>query len=40
MTKPIAQTFIINEPEKGVDAVFLTKVDLFFQNKSDFDVVE
>jgi hypothetical protein len=40
MTKPIAQTFIINEPEKGVDAVFLTKVDLFFQNKSDFDGVE
>jgi len=40
MTKPIAQTFIINEPGKGVDAVFLTKVDLFFQNKSDFDGVE
>jgi hypothetical protein len=40
MTKPIAQTFIINEPERGVDAVFLTKVDLFFQSKSSTFGVE
>jgi hypothetical protein len=40
MTKPIAQTFIINEPDRGVDAIFLTKVDLFFQSKSNtFGVV-
>jgi hypothetical protein len=32
--KPIAQTFIINEPNTGVEAVFLTKLDLFFQTKS------
>jgi len=40
MTKPIAQTFIVNEPDKGVDAVFLTKVDLFFQSKSSTFGVE
>jgi hypothetical protein len=40
MTKPIAQTFIINEPERGVDAIFLTKVDLFFQSKSSTFGVE
>jgi hypothetical protein len=40
MTKPIAQTFIINESSTGVDIVFLTKVDLFFQNKSTIFGVE
>jgi len=38
--KPIAQTFIINEPATGVEAVFLTKVDLFFQRKSSIFGVE
>ena len=38
--KPIAQTFIINEPNTGVEAVFLTKLDLFFQNKSSTFGVE
>lgn len=38
--KPIAQTFIINEPSSGVDAVFLTKIDLFFQSKSSTFGVE
>lgn len=38
--KPIAQTFIINEPATGVEAVFLTKVDLFFQKKSSILGVE
>jgi hypothetical protein len=38
--KPIAQTFIINEPATGVEAVFLTKVDLFFQKKSSIFGVE
>lgn len=38
--KPIAQTFIINEPNTGVEAVFLTKLDLFFQNKSTVFGVE
>jgi len=32
--KPIAQTFIINEPSTGVEAVFLTKLDLYFKSKS------
>jgi hypothetical protein len=40
MTKPIAQTFIINEPDRGVDIIFLTKVDLFFQSKSSTFGVE
>lgn len=38
--KPIAQTFIINEPENGVAAVFLTAVDLYFQSKSSIYGVE
>ena len=40
MTKPIAQTFIINEPDRGVDVIFLTKVHLFFQSKSSTFGVE
>ena len=31
--KPIAQTFIINEPPSGAEGVFVTKVDLFFRTK-------
>ena len=31
---PIAQTFLVTEPNTGVDAYFLTSVDLFFQSKS------
>lgn len=38
--KPIAQTFIINEPESGVEAVFLKQIDLYFQSKSDTFGVE
>lgn len=38
--KPIAQTFIINEPSSGVEAVFLTKLDLYFQAKSNTFGVE
>lgn len=38
--KPIAQTFIINEPTSGVEAVFLTKLDLYFQSKSSTFGVE
>jgi len=38
--KPIAQTFIINEPSTGVEAVFLTKLDLYFQQKSTIFGVE
>ena len=38
--KPIAQTFIINEPSSGVEAVFLTKIDLYFQAKSNTFGVE
>lgn len=38
--KPIAQTFIVNEPTTGVEAVFLTKLDLFFQTKSSTFGVE
>jgi len=38
--KPIAQTFIVNEPSTGVEAVFLTKIDLFFQKKSSIFGVE
>lgn len=32
--QPIAQTFIISQPQGGVDAVFLTQVDLFFRTAS------
>jgi len=32
--KPIAQTFTIVEPQNGVDGVFLTGIDLYFQNVS------
>jgi len=38
--KPIAQTFIINQPETGVEAVFLTSVDLYFKEKSSTYGVE
>lgn len=38
--KPIAQTFIINEPDGGVEAVFLKRLDLFFQSKSNTFGVE
>ena len=38
--KPIAQTFIINEPTTGVEAVFLTELDLFFKKKSSTFGVE
>lgn len=31
---PIAQTFLVTEPTTGVDAYFLTSIDLFFQSKS------
>lgn len=31
---PIAQTFIVSEPESGVDVVFVTAIDLFFRKKS------
>lgn len=38
--KPIAQTFIVNEPATGVESVFLTKIDLYFQTKSSLFGVE
>jgi hypothetical protein len=38
--KPIAQTFIINEPSTGIEAVFLTMLDLYFQSKSSTFGVE
>ena len=38
--KPIAQTFIVNEPAAGVEAVFITKVELYFQSKSSMFGVE
>lgn len=38
--KPIAQTFIATEPATGVEAVFLTAVDLYFQAKSSTYGVE
>jgi uncharacterized protein YbaA (DUF1428 family) len=31
--RPLAQTFIINEPSSGAEAVFLTGLDLFFRSK-------
>lgn len=34
MTKPIAQTFYINEPINGTEGVFLTAVDIYFQSVS------
>ena len=38
--KPIAQTFLANEPSTGVEAVYLTGVDLFFQSASSTYGVE
>jgi hypothetical protein len=38
--KPIAQTFIANEPTTGVEAIFLTQIDLYFQSKSSVYGVE
>lgn len=38
--KPIAQTFIVNESPSGVEAVFLTKIDLYFRSKSSVFGVE
>lgn len=40
MSKPIAQSFYINEPINGVEGVILTKVEIFFQNVSKTDGVE
>ena len=34
MTKPIGQTFFINEPVGGAEGVVLTKVDVYFQSVS------
>ena len=34
MTKPIAQTFYVNEPINGAEGVFLTAVDIYFQSVS------
>jgi uncharacterized protein YbaA (DUF1428 family) len=31
--RPLAQTFVINEPFDGAEAVFLTAVDIFFRSK-------
>jgi hypothetical protein len=38
--KPIAQTFIISEPDGGVEAVFIKKLDLYFQSRSGVFGVE
>lgn len=38
--KPIAQTFIINEPDGGVEAVFIKRLDLYFQSRSGVFGVE
>jgi hypothetical protein len=40
MSSPIAQTFICIEPSTGVEGIFLTGLDLFFQNKSSVFGVE
>jgi len=40
MSKPIAQTFYINEPIGGVEGVVLTKVDIYFQSVSSTYGVE
>jgi hypothetical protein len=31
--RPLAQTFIINEPSSGSEAIFLTGIDLYFRSK-------
>lgn len=40
MTKPIGQTFFINEPTGGVEGVVLTKVDIYFQRVSNVYGIE
>lgn len=40
MTKPIAQTFYVNEPINGTEGVFLTAVDIYFQSVSSTYGVE
>ena len=37
---PIAQTFLATEPSTGVEAVYLTAIDLYFQSKSSTYGVE
>lgn len=40
MSKPIAQTFFINEPQGGAEGVFITRIDVYFQSVSDVYGVE
>ena len=40
MTKPIAQTFYINEPVGGAEGVILTAIDIYFQSVSSTYGVE
>ena len=40
MTKPIAQTFYVNEPSGGVEGVILTAVDIYFESVSAIYGVE
>ena len=37
---PIAQTFIVSEPQSGVDSVFVTAVDIYFKTKSDTNGIQ
>ena len=37
---PLAQTFTINQPINGVDAIYVTSVDLYFKSKSSVFGVE
>ena len=40
MSKPIAQTFFINEPQGGAEGVFITRIDVYFESVSSVYGVE
>lgn len=40
MSKPIAQTFFINEPQGGAEGVYITRIDVYFESVSSVYGVE
>ena len=40
MSKPIAQTFYINEPQGGAEGVYITRIDVYFESVSSVYGVE
>lgn len=38
--QPIAQTFVVNEPNKNIDTILLSSIDIYFRDKSSVAGVE